>query len=70
MYQQAAPIAAAQSKSPSGTYGFVLNAAQIDSAGETGLAAVGLMTFDGHEHSQKPIGDKDDASGKTSAKAR
>jgi stage V sporulation protein R len=29
-----------------------------------------LMSFDGHEHSQKPIGDKDDASGKTSSKAR
>jgi hypothetical protein len=39
--------AAAQSKSPSGTYGFVVNAAQIDSAGETGGAFVGLMTLDG-----------------------
>ena len=29
-----------------------------------------LMTYDGHEHSQKPMGDKDDASGKTAVKAR
>jgi hypothetical protein len=38
---------AAQSTTPSGAYGFVINAFQIDSNGATGGALVGLMNFDG-----------------------
>jgi hypothetical protein len=40
-------FAAAQSTSPSGSYGFVINAFQIDSNGANGGALVGVMNFDG-----------------------
>jgi hypothetical protein len=38
---------AAQSTSPSGSYGFVVNAFQIDSNGANGGALVGVINFDG-----------------------
>jgi hypothetical protein len=38
---------AAQSTTPSGTYGFVINAFQMDSNGSNGGALVGVMNFDG-----------------------
>src|SRR2546430_5975901 len=36
-----------QSTAPSGTYGFVANAYQIDSSGQNAGALMGLMNFDG-----------------------
>jgi hypothetical protein len=38
---------AAQSPSPSGTFGFLANASQIDSNGSNGGAFLGVLTFDG-----------------------
>jgi hypothetical protein len=38
---------AAQATAPSGPYGFVVNASQIDSAGANGGALIGIMNFDG-----------------------
>lgn len=38
---------AAQSASPSGSFGFLVNASQTDSAGGNGGALLGLMNFDG-----------------------
>ena len=40
-------VAAAQSVPLSGSYGFLANAYQIDSAGSNGAALLGLMNFDG-----------------------
>jgi len=40
-------FAAAQSTAPSGSYGFVVNAFQIDSNGANGGALVGIINFDG-----------------------
>jgi hypothetical protein len=43
----ACSFAAAQSTAPSGSYGFVVNAFQIDSNGANGGALVGIINFDG-----------------------
>lgn len=40
-------VVAAQTTSPSGPYGFVVNAFQIDSNGSNGGAVLGVMNFDG-----------------------
>lgn len=46
---------AAQNASPSGSFGFVANAYQMDSGGQNGLALVGIMNFDGAGNVSGPV---------------